>query len=205
MGSVFEYSYNMKFPALIVLAAAVSAKDIRLQAPPTEIEYGFCEGSNEIASFDVITVEPFPIVIANGATVTIQIMITLKEEIPVGSQVHLDGKLEGLIPIPIPCLEIGGLHIGSCDYDVDELLTTVGDFLCPDYVPEGQACALPLSPGVYGGSEPLTVGPIEDIPDILLPFLKGTIAAEGKLTSASGMNLLVFGSELLWIIKLFFF
>merc|ERR1719219_511893 len=165
----------MKFLAVIVLVAAVSSKDIRLQfqAPPTELEYGYCEGSPEIASFDVITVEPFPIIVSNGAEITLQIQITLNEEIPVGSQIHLDIKLEGLIPIPIPCLEINGLHIGSCDYDV----------------PEGQACALPLSPGVYGGDEPLTVGPIEDIPDILLPFLKGTIHAEAHLSSAAGDEL----------------
>ena len=60
-------------------------------------------------------------------------------------------------------------------YDGDELLSTASDFLCPTYVPEGQACALPLGPGVYGGGDPLTVGPIESIPDILLPFLKVTL------------------------------
>ena len=60
-------------------------------------------------------------------------------------------------------------------YDGDALLSTASDFLCPTYVPEGQACALPLGPGVYGGGDPLTVGPIESIPDILLPFLKVTL------------------------------
>merc|ERR1739838_203874 len=188
--SISKYS-NMKFLALIVLVAAVSAKDIRIQfqAPPTELEYGYCEGSPEPVSLDVITVAPFPIIIQNGAEITLQVQVTLNEEIAVGAKVHLDLKLEGLIPIPIPCLEINGLHLGSCDYDGDELLGTVGDFLCPDYVPEGQTCALPLGPGVYGGGEPLVIGPIEDIPDILLPFLKGTIYAEAHLTSAGGDEL----------------
>ena len=91
-------------------------------------------------------------------------------------------------------------------YDGDELLSTASDFLCPTYVPEGQACALPLGPGVYGGGDPLTVGPIESIPDILLPFLKvsyffhlvnniksnykiflkGTVRAEATVTDGSG-------------------
>ena len=71
-------------------------------------------------------------------------------------------------------------------YDGDELLATASDFLCPTYVPEGQACALPLGPGVYGGGDPLVLGPIESIPDILLPFLKGTVRAEATVTDASG-------------------
>ena len=65
-------------------------------------------------------------------------------------------------------------------------MTSGADFLCPTYVPEGQTCSLPLRPGVYGSSVPLTVGPINSIPDILLPFLKGTIRAEGTMTDSAG-------------------
>ena len=65
-------------------------------------------------------------------------------------------------------------------------MASAADFLCPTYVPEGQACALPLGPGVYGGGEPLTVGPIESIPDILLPFLRGTIRVEATVTDSAG-------------------
>merc|ERR1712203_792285 len=181
MGSVHG-GLTMKFFALAFLVAAASAKDIRLNllAPPTELEYGFCDGSPEPLTFDVISVAPFPILVQNGAT------ITLHEEVAVGAQVDLNLVLEGIIPIKIPCLDIEGLHIGSCHYDGDELLATASDFLCPTYVPEGQACALPLGPGVYGGGDPLTVGPIESIPDILLPFLKGTVRAEATVTDGSG-------------------
>merc|ERR1712130_1011139 len=79
----------MKFFALAFLVAAASAKDIRLNllAPPTELEYGFCEGSPEPISFDVMSVTPFPILVQNGATITLEIQITLNEEVPVGSQV----------------------------------------------------------------------------------------------------------------------
>merc|ERR1712001_442308 len=167
MGSV-HLGLAMKFFALAFLVAAASGKDLRLNllAPPTELEYGFCDGSPEPITFDVMSVAPFPILVQNGATLTL--------------------VLEGIIPIKIPCLEIEGLHIGSCHYDGDELLSTASDFLCPTYVPEGQACALPLGPGVYGGGDPLTLGPIESIPDILLPFLKGTIRAEATVTDGSG-------------------
>merc|ERR1712107_134770 len=95
--------------------------------------------------------------------------------------------LEGVIPIKIPCLDIDGLSLGSCTYDGDHLLeeaATAG--ICPTYFPEGQACALPLNPGVYGGGDPLVLGPIESVPDILLPFLKGTVRAEANFNLADG-------------------
>merc|ERR1712192_53878 len=172
MGSV-HLGLAMKFLTLAFLVAAASAKDNRLNptAPPTELEYGFCDGSPQPMTFDVISVAPFPILVQNGATITLEVQITLNEEVAVGAKVGLN---------------IEGLHIGSCSYDGDELLASAADFLCPTYVPEGQACALPLAPGVYGGGDPLTVGPIESIPDILLPFLKGTVRAEATVTDAAG-------------------
>ena len=160
------------------------------------------EGSPEPASIDNISVEPFPILIQNGATVTLNVQITLNEPLPAGASVALDLVLEGIIPIKIPCLDINGISLGSwlvlkhkfesispltSTYPGDELLAvaeTAG--ICPQYFPEGQACALPLNPGVYGGGDPLTLGPIESIPDILLPFLKGTINAEASFLLADG-------------------
>ena len=123
----------MKFFALAFLVAAASAKDIRLNllAPPTELEYGFCgeekpilcmsydygrlfsEGSPEPITFDMMSVAPFPILVQNGASITLQVQITLNEEVAVGAQVDLNLVLEGIIPIKIPCLDIEGLHIGS--------------------------------------------------------------------------------------------
>merc|ERR1719381_129328 len=176
---------------ILGLLVAVSGKDLRLNllAPPAEVEYGFCDGSPKPFTFDVMSVEPFPILVQNGAMLSIAIQITLNEEVPVGTQVALNMVLEGIIPIKIPCLDIDGLTIGSCNYDGDELLTSGADFLCPTYVPEGQPCSLPLGPGVYGGGDPLTVGPIESIPDILLPFLKGTVRAEATVTDGSGATI----------------
>ena len=81
---------------------------------------------------------------------------------------------------------VNWLLILPSNYDGEELLTSGADFLCPTYVPDGQACSLPLRPGVYGSSDPLTVGPINSIPDILLPFVKGTIRAEGTMTDSAG-------------------
>merc|ERR1712226_1560610 len=131
--------------------------------------------------------EPFPILAQNGASVTLAVQITLNEPLPEGASVSLDLVLEGIIPIKIPCLDIEGANLGSCTYTGDELLelaATAG--ICPTYFPEGQACALPLNPGVYGGGDPLVLGPIESVPDILLPFLKGTVRAEATVTDAAG-------------------
>ena len=43
------------------------------------------------------------------------------------------------------------------EYDADYLLNKFSDFLCPAHVPEGQACATPLNPGVYGGEPAIEV------------------------------------------------
>merc|ERR1712107_74097 len=130
---------------LAFLIASSSAFDLSklrfgLAAPPTEIEYGFCDGSPEPASIDNISVEPFPILAQNGASVTLAVQITLNEPLPEGASVSLNLVLEGIIPIKIPCLDIEGVSLGSCTYSGDELLE---------------------------------LGPIESVPDILLPFLKG--------------------------------
>merc|ERR1711971_632013 len=55
MGSV-HLGLTMKFFALAFFVAAASAKDIRFNvlAPPTELEYGFCDGSPTPLTFDVI-------------------------------------------------------------------------------------------------------------------------------------------------------
>ena len=59
----------------------------------------------------MITVTPFPILASNGETVTLEIQITVLEgeTIPVGAQVALNLVLEGIIPIKIPCLDLGDL------------------------------------------------------------------------------------------------
>merc|ERR1711990_491975 len=149
---------TMKLLGLALLVASASAFDLsKLRLAADNVEYGFCEGSPEPASIDNISVEPFPILIQNGATVTLNVQITLNEPLPAGASVALNLVLEGIIPIKIPCLDINGISLGSCTY-----------------------------PGVYGGGDPLTLGPIESIPDILLPFLKGTINAEASFLLEDG-------------------
>ena len=79
----------------------------------TNHDYGFADGSPTPLTFDVMSVAPFPIMVSNGASITLEVQITLNEEVAVGAQVDLNIVLEGIIPIKIPCLDIEGLHIGS--------------------------------------------------------------------------------------------
>ena len=74
-------------------------------------------------------------------------------------------------------------------YDIDELLASTGDFLCPAYVPEGQECMLPLNPGMYGSDESLTVV-LPEIPDILVNLLaSGTYYADVTVNYADGSEM----------------
>ena len=75
-------------------------------------------------------------------------------------------------------------------YVGDEILAAASNILCPTYVPEGQDCALPLVPGVYGGGDPLTIGlgPLEDIPEMFKPFLTGTYMVEATILDSSGQS-----------------
>merc|ERR1711872_578931 len=169
---------TMKFLALTaVLLAAAQAKTIQLKmdAPPDHLEYGFCEGSPEPATIDVADVQPFPVIIKQGQEISLEVQVTLNEEVAVGATVDLKLVLEGLIPVKIPCLDIDGHNIGS--YDAG---------LCPQYVPDGQECKLPLAPGVFGGGEPFVITIEDAIPDIIKPFLKGTIRAEATAKDAGG-------------------
>merc|ERR1719447_1922456 len=92
-------SISLLILGLLVALVAVSGKDLRLNllAPPAEVEYGFCDGSTEPFTFDVMSVEPFPILVQNGAMLSIAIQITLNEEVPVGTQVALNMVLEEII------------------------------------------------------------------------------------------------------------
>merc|ERR1711915_1099389 len=163
----------MKTLFILGLAALASARNIKVD----QLEYGFCDGSAEPGTIDTASVEPFPIVLATGETIT------------VGAQVSLKIKKEGLIDVPFPCLEIDGLHIGSCDYDGDHLLELGAEALCPTYFPDGQECALPLNPGTYGGDPPIVLT-LPEIPAIIAELLaSGTYYAEATISLADGTQM----------------
>merc|ERR1711942_344700 len=181
MGSCDTLSENkMKLIVFLATIVLVSAKSIKID----QLEYGFCDGADtSVGSIDAADVQPFPVEVKTGATVTISATLTLSAVVQTGSTVSLNIVKEGIVDLPIPCLEIDGLHIGSCSYDADYLLTKFSDFLCPAHVPDGQACATPLNPGTYGGGDPIVVE-IPEIPDIIAGFLgSGEYHASATVTN----------------------
>merc|ERR1711936_1231681 len=166
MGTLSEN--KMKLIVFLATIVLVSAKSIKID----QLEYGFCDGADtSVGSIDAADVQPFPVEVKTGATVSLNIV------------------KEGLVDLPIPCLEIDGLHIGSCSYDADYLITKFSDFLCPAHVPDGQACATPLNPGTYGGDPPIEVV-IPEIPDPIAGFLaSGTYYADATVTNPDGTQM----------------
>merc|ERR1711935_64248 len=186
------------FFATLALVAAASCTPL---VPKLDsLEYGFCDGSPTPATITA-SVEPFPVVIATGETITISVSIDLAEEVPVGTQVSLQIKKEGIIDIPFPCIEIEGLHIGSCDYDGDTLIGEGADVICTDYFPDGQACGLPLAPGMYGG-DPSLVLTVPEIPAIIGDLLgSGTYYAQASLITPDGATFACIFVRVSWLIK----
>merc|ERR1712110_678109 len=94
---------------------------------------------------------------------------------------------------PFPCLDLNGTPIGSCEYEGDFLLEAATDALCGDeltpggYFPPGQACKLPLAPGVYGGGDPIVVTLPDSIPDLIVGLLaNGKYHVDITLKNADG-------------------
>jgi len=180
----------MKLFVVLVFVAFASARNLKID----QIEYDFCSGAAQPGTIDTISVDPFPIQLHSGASLSILAQLTLNEVVPTGAKVSLNLKKEGLIPLPIPCLELTNeegelIHVGSCEYEADYLLTKYTDFLCPAHVPEGQACATPLNPGVYGG-EPAIEVMIPAIPDILAELIgAGTYYASASINNPDGSQM----------------
>ena len=70
------------------------------------VEHGLCPGSPQALTIDTLSVQPYPVTLAEGTTVSISVQVTTTEELPAGSTISFDAKKESIINIPIPCLDI---------------------------------------------------------------------------------------------------
>merc|ERR1711993_216220 len=150
-------------------------------ATASAIVVNVCDPEITEANFDKldVKVDPDPIVVKTGEKVGLHFAIDLLKEVK-GGTVKIDIK-SGMLPVP--CLEIEGHRIGSCEYQTAELVgafcqlcTAIGN--CEELLPPGQACALPAAPGHYGGvygGDDMVYVDIPEIPDIILQFLNGTL------------------------------
>ena len=94
---------------LASLAALASARTVQVRS----FEYGYCEGAHEPLTFDAISVSPDPLVLATGAEINLHVLVTLLETVNVGAKIKLNMVKEGFIDLPIPCIPIGDINIGS--------------------------------------------------------------------------------------------
>ena len=104
----------MKFLVLAASLALVSARSLKID----EVEYGFCPDAAQPGTIDTVEVVPFPISLTEGTTLSILAQLTLNDVVPAGARVALDIQKEGLIDLPIPCLELTNeegelIHVGS--------------------------------------------------------------------------------------------
>ena len=115
-------------------------------------------------------------IIAAGKTISLVLNLTLKEPVPVGAQVSLKIMKEGN-----PDSQI------VTNYDGDYLLRLGAETLCPNFVPKGQECKLPLNAGVYGGGlgHPLAV----TLPKIPVPIASGAYYADATIILADGTEM----------------
>ena len=77
------------------------------------IKFNLSDGSPEPFTLDLFGIAPFPIWVQTGALVTVAAQITLEEVIDVGAKVSFNIVMEGLIPIPIPCLDLSDLGVDT--------------------------------------------------------------------------------------------
>merc|ERR1712080_373417 len=138
----FEVSYFiiMKFLVLLASIALASAapKVLRLKAG-ADIEHGFCGGDEGLLNIAQLSVDPYPVTVASGSVFTLAVTIDLLKEVAVGTSIKLKIIKEGLIDFPLPCLDLNGTPVGSCEYDGDFLLAAADEALCQGgYFPEGQ-------------------------------------------------------------------
>ena len=69
-----------------------------------------------------------------------------------------------------------------------DVLNKLAPGICGQYFPDGQACALPLEPGHYGGdndSDALTFT-LPDIPGAIIPILKGDLEIKVHMKTPEG-------------------
>ncbi|XP_040577266.1 uncharacterized protein [Lepeophtheirus salmonis] len=121
-----------------------------------------------------IALSPYPLPVVLGTSLDVKALFDLHKDLDGDVDVEIKLVKKGIVSIPIPCIESpSGLHLGSCSYKLEEIVTKYKNFLCPDYFPEGQDCAFPLKAGEYGGKISGIVLP--EIPPSIANFAKGTI------------------------------
>jgi len=183
---------KMELFNLLFLLSFASANHVAVK----DFTFGFCEETTaRPLEIENATIHPFPIPLVTGTVLEVTVGFNLMEECPVGTTVKLSMTLLGLVEIPIPCLAIDDISLGSCEYGIDDLLAAGADLLCPT-VPAGQECHLPLHPGIYGGFIQFTFPEINPIIGDLLAAGDYKVDAAFLLEDGTEFTCLTFTLEL---------
>ncbi|XP_040582453.1 uncharacterized protein [Lepeophtheirus salmonis] len=118
-----------------------------------------------------LTSLPYPVRIVSGEHLSTKLVLNVLKEIDGDLEVEIEnGQERSSFNIPIPCIEISeGFFSDPASTKVAELLEKYGELLCPDFVPEGQECSLPIKPGTFGGEGSLT---LPNIPNAIANLAK---------------------------------
>ena len=69
------------------------------------MKYLHTEGADtSVGSIEAADVQPFPVEVKTGATVTISTTINLAATVPAGAKIALNITKEGLVDLTFPCL-----------------------------------------------------------------------------------------------------
>merc|ERR1712228_442749 len=98
-----------------------------------ELEVGFCDEANQdVPSLDNISVEPFPLVIATGADITLNVQITLNEPVPAGATVSLRSTVRVSFPSQfLACPLVTSALAPALMMEMSSLLAPVTSFAPP--------------------------------------------------------------------------
>ena len=98
-------------------------------------------------------------------------------------------------------LQIPGfpIKVGSCTFDVQEVLDLIPKGMCDKFAPAGQPCTLPLAPGYYGDSDPNGSADVvvPDVPAIIAPLLNGALNVKVKVVDPNGNDMVCLQDKLM--------
>jgi len=175
--------------AVIISAIGISmAKDLYGNQVGNVIKGQVCNPvTNKFINMDTINlaIVPFPIVVAEGNITAIGFTVDVLKDIAKGARFVVIVESEyGFIP----CTTFGIVRIGSCVYDLEDLIKFLGKVFnidCDRNLP-GYGCKFPLSPGHYHVDHLLRLP--KNIPNIVKEYLHGKIDIH--------LSLIADGSEL---------
>jgi len=117
-------------------------------------------------------------VICMPGTTTMNTKTEIREDLPSDLMMKLDLKKIDPFPMTVPCLD----GVGSCDYDICQIITDMGATVC-DHFPEGQPCGCPL---LQGGMDLQGIEmPVQDMGDVLGSVMEGGYEATARFYPAS--------------------